>query len=406
VQGFHQTYGKDFFETFAPVVGFDTLRLILGPAAWHSWPIRTMDFKQAYLNSNLEEDIYVKNPYGTTEKLEKALYGLKQAGLEWHKTLKNRILTRIRWRPSEHDSCLYIAKDMQTGRLAMMAVYVDDLLLTGSWTEELEEIQTHLLKKFEGAIDKDPNSYIGMELTRQQDGLYLHQTGYCRSVVESIYSGSVRRVPTPLDCGADLSSRTEPEEKLDLSRYPYRRAVGKLMYLAHMTRPDICNSVRELGRYMHDPCMRHWRAVEHLVRYLATYPSLGLLLSSCSPELGLELKGYSDTDLAGCKETRRSCVGYMILLGRTPITWSSKTERSILLSTAETEWTALAKGIRHGNYLLGISNDIGLDQGSMRWFCDNQAAIKNAKTPGYSGRTRFVDIKLKFTRQMCDSGQI
>ncbi len=91
VQGFHQTYGKDFFETFSPVVGFDTLRLVLGLAAWHGWPISTMDFKQAYLNSGLEEEVYVKNPDGITEKLNKALYGLKQAGFEWNKTLKSRI---------------------------------------------------------------------------------------------------------------------------------------------------------------------------------------------------------------------------------------------------------------------------------------------------------------------------
>ncbi len=299
-----------------------------------------------------------------------------------------------------------MAEDSQTGKLAIMAVYVDDLLFTGSWMEELGEMQTHLLKTFEGGVDKDPSTYIGMELTRQQDGLYLHQTGYCRAVIGSIYTETIRGVSTPLDRGADLSSRKESEDKLDLTQYPYRRTVGKLMYLAHMTRPDIANSVRELGINMHDPCMRHWRSVEHLLRYLASYPSLGLLFSSRSPKGGSVLKGYADADLAGCQETRRSCVGYMILLGSAPITWSSKTERSILLSTAESEWTALARGIRHGKFLLGVASELGVDQGCMPWFSDNQAAIKNAKTPGFSGRARFVDIKLKFTRQECESGRV
>ncbi len=88
------------------------------------------------------------------------------------------------------------------------------------------------------------------------------------------------------------------------------------------------------------------------------------------------------------------------------VTWSSKTERSILLSTAESEWTALAKRIRHGNFLLGIVNELGVDQGCTPWFSDNQAAIINAKTPGYNGRARFVDVKLKFTRQECDSERV
>ncbi len=153
----------------------------------------------------------------------------------------------------------------------MMAIYVDDILFTGTWMEEVEEMQRHLLGTFEGTVNKDPNTYIGMELIRQQDGLYLHQTGYCKAVIGSIYKEAVRGVPTPLDRGADLSSRTDSEEKLDLKRYPYRRMVGKLMYLAHMTRTDITNAVRELGRYMHDPCICHWKAAEHLIRYLASY---------------------------------------------------------------------------------------------------------------------------------------
>ncbi len=237
-------------------------------------------------------------------------------------------------------------------------------------------------------------------------GCSLHQTGYCRAVIESIYTEAVRGVPTPLDRGADLSSSRESEEKLDLMRYPYRRTVGKLMYLARMTRPDIANSVRELERYMHDSCMCHWRSVEHLLRYLASYPSSGLLFSSRSPRQSSALKGYTDADLAGCQETRRSCVGYVILLGNAPITWSSKTERSILLSTAESEWTALTRGIRDGKFLLGVASKFGVDQGCMPWFCDNQAAIKNAKTPGFCGRARFVDNKIKFTRQECESGRV
>ncbi len=241
---------------------------------------------------------------------------------------------------------------------------------------------------------------------RQKSSLILHQASYCKTIVGEIYSAPVRKSLTPLDRGADLSNRKESEQKLDLSKYPYRRVIGQLMYLAHMTRVNISNAVRELGRHMHDPCMRHWRATEHLLRYLATYPSLGIQFSHKSQKGSLILEGYSDADLAGCQETRRSCLGYMILLGNVPITWSSKTERSILLSTAETEWIALARGIRHGKFIMGIANEIGISQGSMRWFCDNQAAIKNAKTPGFSGRARFVDIKLKFTRQECESGRV
>ncbi len=94
VQGFHQVYGRDFFETFAPVVGLDTLRTLLKLTVNHGWDMRTMDFTQAYLNAPLKETIYVKNLDGSTGRLNKALYGLKQAGNEWNKTLKEHILKR------------------------------------------------------------------------------------------------------------------------------------------------------------------------------------------------------------------------------------------------------------------------------------------------------------------------
>ncbi|MCP3663063.1 MAG: Ty1/Copia family ribonuclease HI [Gammaproteobacteria bacterium] len=166
-----------------------------------------------------------------------------------------------------------------------------------------------------------------------------------------------------MDPGTDLTSIQEGEEALDLNKHPYRQVIGKITYLSHMTRPDITHAVRELGRNMQKPCMRHWKGVQHLLKYLATYPDYGIYLGREGQGDGLQLKGYSDADLAGDPETRRSCIGYVILLGNSPVTWSSRTEKSIMLSTAESEWTALAKGIRHGNFLRGIFNELGYKQG-------------------------------------------
>ncbi len=94
------------------------------------------------------------------------------------------------------------------------------------------------------------------------------------------------------------------------------------------------------------------------------------------------------------------------MLRETIVSWSSKTERSIVLSTAESEWTALARGIKHGNFLRGLLEELGFKQPGTPWFCDNQAAIISAKTMGFSGRTRHVDVKLKFTRQEHELGNI
>ncbi len=176
------------------------------------------------------------------------------------------------------------------------------------------------------------------------------------------------------------------------------------MYLAHMTRPDISNAVRELGQHMHSPCTRHWKGLKHLLKYLATYSNLGLPIEQeCQTPF---LKGYSDADFASNTETRKSCAGYIVMYGGTLLTWSSKIERCITLSTAEAEWTALARGIRHGNYIRGLMNELDIPQPKLPWYCDNQATIIAAKTPGFNGRTRHVDTKLKFTRQEFELGNI
>ncbi len=264
VQGFHQVYGRDFLETFAPVVGFDTIRVVLKLAVNHGWGLRSMDFTQAYLNAPLKETIYVKNLDGSTGKLNKALYGLKQVGNEWNKTLIKHILRRKYWKVSENDSCLLFAWNGQ--KIAMLAIYVDDLLVSGSWEEEIKCMQDHLLERFSGKVELEPRTFLKLEIVRNGGGLFLHQSEYCRSIIEMVHQGPTRRVYVQLDRGADLTSRREDEEKLEMSKYPFRQVMGRLMYLSHMSRPDISNSVRELGRQMHDPCIRHWKGLQHLVR--------------------------------------------------------------------------------------------------------------------------------------------
>ncbi len=406
VQGFHQVLGKDFFETFSPVVGFDTIRLVIKLAVEKKWDMRTIDFTQAYLNAPLRETIYVKNKDGSIERLNKALYGLKQAGHEWNRALNIHILKRKEWKQSEFDNCLFYAYNEASQKIGIIAVYVDDLLITGSWTEEIELIQDHLLNKFKGKINEDPKTYLQMEIKRDGEDVVLHQSGYCRSIVKMIFPDEVRPVYVPLEPGADLSSRREDEDTLDLTKHPYRTILGKLMYLAHMSRPDISNAVRELGQQMHDPTMRHWKSLIHLLRYLSVFCEYGVPFKRQGQDQNIHLKGYSDADFASDTETRRSCAGYLIMFGSTVISWSSKTERNIVLNTTESEWTALARGIKHRNFLRGLLEELGFRQPTTLWFCDNQATIISARTVGFNGRTRHVDVKLKFTRQECERGHI
>ncbi len=171
---------------------------------------------------------------------------------------------------------MFFAKDEDM--ITILAVYVDDVFITGSWEEEIQSTQDHLLSEFSGKVELELKAYLKMEIERNGGELLIHQSEYCKSIVEMVYQGPTRRVCVPLDWGAGLTSRKEGEEKIDLSRYPYRQVMGKLklMYLADMSRPDISNSVRGLGQQMHDPCMRHWKGLQHLLNYLASFPRMGI----------------------------------------------------------------------------------------------------------------------------------
>ncbi len=287
-----------------------------------------------------------------------------------------------------------------------MAIYVDDILMTGSWEEEIASLQQHMLSRFTGTIKQNPDSFLGLEIRQDGKNCVIHQTEYCKSIIRMAFKEPTKWVSTPLAAGSDLTSRKEEENHLDLMEYRFRQILGKLMYLAHMTRPDISNAVRELGQQMNDPCMRHWRGIQHLLRYLGMRPNLGIPIEKEQNKSCLNLKGYADADYAADPETRKSCAGYMVFLGKTMITWSSKIEKSIVLSTTESEWTALVRGIKHANFLRGMMEELGFKQSTIPWFCDNQATIKTARTMGFNGRTKHVDVKLKFTRQKCEQGLV
>ncbi|CAM9801478.1 unnamed protein product [Choristocarpus tenellus] len=178
----------------------------------------------------------------------------------------------------------------------------------------------------------------------------------------------VRKTSAPLDPGMDLSAKQDHEEELDPTIYLYANILGKLMFLAGMTRPDLANSVRELGRRAASPCMRHWRGLEHVLRYVA-----GTLDVCIHYNRGDKDMNKGDELLVGTdSQTRRSVTGYLLLFNKSPIAWRSKLQGAVTLSSSEAEWTAMAYGMRHCIFLQGILGEIGILQDQTPWFCDNR----------------------------------
>ncbi|CAN0503277.1 unnamed protein product, partial [Discosporangium mesarthrocarpum] len=163
----------------------------------------------------------------------KAIYGVKQSALEWYKELRRAILEAGR-SSSRYDECLYYRRS-EDGRIGTMLTYVDDCLYSGDYLEEIELMRTYLLSKYKVRDLGTPDQFIGVDET----GITLHQQHYAqRIVIDGMGSMEVRIASSPLDPGMDLTARRHDEQELDKTRYLYANILGKLMFLAAMTRPD------------------------------------------------------------------------------------------------------------------------------------------------------------------------
>ncbi len=398
-QGFSQQQGIDYGQTFSPVVATDVLRTILALAAAKSWDVQALDFTQAYLNADIDADLWVRLPDNKVVKVEKALYGFKQSALQWYEELRTTITTVEGWQPSQYDDCLYykVSKD---GKIAILVTYVDDLVFTGDYNTEIQRMKQSLLKTYKGRDIGTPDQLFGVHITvDSSEGITLDQSRYAADIVSGILGSlDVRTTTTPIDPGMDISATRSDDIVLDTS-YMYSHHIGKLMYLAGMTRPDLSNAVRELGRRASSPCMRHWRALQHVARYLAGTLSISMKYFKSNSNLKDVLVGYSDSDWATDPETRRSVTGYILLFDNSPIAWKSKSQTSITCSSSEAEWTAMAHGMRHAVHLRGLLAELTLPQQTSTWHEDNQGALRAGTIIGFTGRTRHVDVQLKITRE-------
>ncbi|KAL9285705.1 putative RNA-directed DNA polymerase [Arabidopsis thaliana] len=177
--------------------------------------------------------------------------------------------------------------------------------------------------------------FLGIEVAHGPDGIFLSQRKYCLDIIEECGLSGARPVDTPLEQNHKLLvSTSDPFEAPD----QYRRLVGRLVYLTH-TRPELSYAVNILAQFMQVPLKDHWEAAQRLVRYLKSSPGQGIVLSSTA---SLQVNAFCDADYNSCPTTRRSLTGYMVMLGDSPVTWKTKKQSRVSLSSAEAEYRAMA----------------------------------------------------------------
>jgi len=405
-KGFRQREGVDFDEVFAPVSKYSTLRALLALAAAEDLELQQLDIKTAFLNGELEELVYVQQPPGYSNgdsrmacRLQKALYGLRQAPRAWHMKLKGE-LERIGFTASEADPGLYTLSNKQ-GNIYML-VYVDDILIAAKTLQEVNSIKSALLQTFEARDLGDAHLFLGMTIDRDRAANFikLSQVKLVQDIIDKhgLTDGKTHSVPlspsTKL-CAGD-------GDILDTSEFEYGSLVGSLLYVSVCTRPDIANAVGVLAKYMAQPTIVHWQAAKHVLRYLAGTSNCGITFKGTSTSV----LGYSDADYAGDLDTRRSTTGYIFMMNNGAISWSSKRQATVAVSTTEAEYMAAAHAAKEALWLRKLLSDLKLQSGPMVIKVDNQSAIKVLKNPILSARSKHIDIIYNFARERASRQEI
>ncbi|KAL6974688.1 Beta-galactosidase 8 [Sarracenia purpurea var. burkii] len=332
---------------------------------------------------------------GKVCRLKKALYGLKQSPRAWFDRFLKAML-RFGYTQSHADHTMFTKKS--NGKIAILIVYVDDIIMTGDDVDEIQTLKALLAKEFEIKELGAMQYFLGMEVARSEKGILISQRKYTLDLLKETGMLGCKPVDTPIEVNHHLGSEGEHTDK-----ERYQRLVGRLIYLSH-TRPDISYAVGVVSQFMHDPRVPHLDVVYRILRYLKSAPGKGILFSNHGH---LRLESFTDADWAGSIDDRRSTSGYCSFLGGNLITWRSKKQTVVARSSAEAEYRAMAHGVCELLWLQTFLLDLGLlDSGPMRLYCDNKAAINIAHNPVQHDRTKHIEVDRHFIKEKLNNGSI
>lgn len=394
-RGFTQEYGVNYFETFSPVVRFTSIRIILAIAAKRKMHMKQFDVKTAFLNGELNENVYMEQPIGFRDgtnkvcKLEKSLYGLKQASRCWNRKFKH-FIEIFGFFTCKADPCVFVSK--RNGELIILAIHVDDGLIVADNICSIEAVIKHLQEHFEIKL-MDVGCFLGLQIEQRDDGIFIHQAAYTRRILERFQMEDSNAVMTPGDPNQILHKFDEAES----SSFPYRELIGSLMYLVVATRPDIAHAVGIVSRYMENPTMVHEKAAKKILRYIKGTINFGIFFSDSEDT---KLTGYSDADYAGDPDTRRSTSGYAFMFGESILSWGSERQKSVSLSTTESEYMAASNAVKELIWLRSFMNELLPDKiKCVSFLMDNQSAIRLIKNPEFHKRSKHIDVRFHFIRE-------
>jgi hypothetical protein len=410
VGGHRQIMGRDYFpnKNYCAVLSSRDNRILLALAAAEGYTVYQTDVVQAFLHGKLDDvDIYIHPParypcpFGMVLKLLKAIYGLIQAPVKF----KQEVIDWFKgngYIAANDAQTIWIKRD-KVG-VIIHALYADDFLHFTNNKVLYQDFQKQFRKRFDvktGTV----GVYLGNQISVDHGKLTvdLNQTEYVRELLERFKLTNCLPVSTPMV--QRLSALNSGEKLSAEEQVLYRNMVGSLLYLACWSRPDISFAVSELSRFVSSPGQNHMQAVKHLLRYLKGTSELGLRYSKPKNSGPMDrpnvLWGFVDSDWAGCQDSRRSTSGYVLMLNGAAVSWKSKRQPVVALSTAEAEFIAASSMVQEVIYARRLLEKLGFPQTDPTpIFEDNTTCIKWAGgAVGGTDRAKHIDLREHFVHE-------
>ena len=422
-----QIYGETYWDTYAPVVNWISVRMMLSLAIIHKLHTTSVDFVLAFPQADVDVEIFMEIPAGVEVpegdyvcKLLKNLYGLRQAAKTWFDHLRDSLLLPVSeggygFKQSKVDPCIFYKEHIT------LIVWVDDCLIFTDDKSHSDSLVEALQAKFVLTEEEDVSSYLGLQLDidAETGKVTMSQPFLIDKIIASLGDAvtEANTKDSPAVYKEILHKDTDgPERKQSWS---YRSVIGMLNYLAASTRPDILYAVHQCARFSAAPKLSHERAVKRIVKYLKGTRDKGIIMS---PDKEKGIQCFVDADFAsGFSDEARddpiavfSRTGYVLMYFNCPVLWVSKLQTEISLSTVEAEYIALSQSMRDIIPFLDQLNELDsvFQQDSpkpvihCKLFEDNNGALELAKAPRYRPRTKHIAIKYHHFREHVRSGKV
>ena len=406
-KGFSQIDGIDYDEIFSPVVRFETVRMLLATAALENWDISALDVKTAFLYGQLDEEIYMEQPEGfkvrgqedKVLRLLRAIYGLKQASLAWWKEL-DKSFKELGFKRLYADAGLFVYRHAD-GTIVIVIAYVDDIIFLGKNKSLIASKKAEFMKRWECRDLGECKEFLRMRITRKDGKILLDQTAYLQKVLERFGMVNARFAATPLPAGYKPIPNEGPADSTIRSKY--QSVIGSLLYIMLGTRPDIAYAVTKMSQFSANPSQEHLDKALYICCYLAGTSKYALVFNGPSNK---GLIAYTDSDWAGDPIKRRSVTGYFFKLADGIISWQSRSQKTVALSSTEAKYMALSDCSRQAIWMKTVFSEIGMPLGAIPVCGDNQGSIFISSNPVQERRSKHIDIRYHYVREQIEDGKI